>query len=192
MARTRNNAPCTEYQQDGFAIRLFRSARRRRTVSARLVNWRLVEVRAPMHIDETELSGIISHLLQGIKMKQAQQRQVISDDDLQTRAALINRRYFDGRLTWRSIAYVDNQRQRFGSCSPQLGTIRISDRLKRVPGWVLDYVLIHELAHLQEPAHSQAFWRLVNRYEKAERARGYLIAMQMLEDEEDSAIPPKE
>jgi predicted metal-dependent hydrolase len=65
---------------------------------------------------------------------------------------------------------------RWGSCTPATGTIRISDRLARMPGWVLDYVLVHELAHLAVPGHSPAFWRLVHRYPKAERAMGYLIA----------------
>ena len=54
--------------------------------------------------------------------------------------------------------------------------LRLSHRLAAFPEWVRDYVLVHELAHLQEPNHSPAFWRLVHRYPLAERARGYLMA----------------
>jgi predicted metal-dependent hydrolase len=55
-------------------------------------------------------------------------------------------------------------------------TIRISSRVAGFPAWVLDYLLVHELAHLVVGDHSPAFWEVVNRYPKAERARGYLIA----------------
>jgi predicted metal-dependent hydrolase len=67
-------------------------------------------------------------------------------------------------------------RARYGSCTPEDGTIRLSDRLLDFPAWVRDYVLVHELAHLVEPNHSAAFWSLVARYPLAERARGFLIA----------------
>ncbi|MGI8913207.1 MAG: M48 metallopeptidase family protein, partial [Chloroflexota bacterium] len=55
--------------------------------------------------------------------------------------------------------------------------IRLSDRLAQVPDWVRDYVIVHELAHLLRADHSPAFWRLVQRYKLAERARGYLMAL---------------
>ena len=44
-----------------------------------------------------------------------------------------------------------------------------------MPQWVVDYVLVHELAHLLEPGHDANFWAWVDRYPQAERAKGYLI-----------------
>jgi hypothetical protein len=80
---------------------------------------------------------------------------------------------------------------RWGSCTPANRTIRISSRLKQMPEWVLDYVLVHELAHLLVAAHDASFWALVDRYERTERARGYLEGyatasrMEMTEDDSD-------
>ena len=99
--------------------------------------------------------------------------------DLERRAKQLNERYFDGELTWSSLTYVTNQSSRFGSCSPADRTIRISAELAKMPQFVLDYVIVHELAHLIEPNHSDAFWELVNRYPLTERARGYLLAKGM-------------
>ena len=65
---------------------------------------------------------------------------------------------------------------RWGSCTPADGSVRISVRLAPFPLWVLDYVLVHELAHLAVADHSPRFWALVDRYPLSERARGYLIA----------------
>jgi predicted metal-dependent hydrolase len=104
------------------------------------------------------------------------------DEYLEKRAAALNRRYFGGKLEFKSIKYVANQNSRFGSCTHKNGTIRISHRLKAMPGWVRDYVIVHELAHLLYPDHSKAFWKAVNQYKYTERARGFLIAMSM-EDE---------
>jgi predicted metal-dependent hydrolase len=52
---------------------------------------------------------------------------------------------------------------------------------------VLDYVLVHELAHLVVPDHSPAFHEIVDRYPRAERARGFLIAMSRGETDDDLA-----
>ncbi|MBU4266881.1 MAG: M48 family metallopeptidase, partial [Candidatus Altiarchaeota archaeon] len=67
----------------------------------------------------------------------------------------------------------------FGNCNTRNKTIRISDRLLQMPKFVHDYVLMHELAHLRVPKHGSEFWKLVNRYPKTERARGYLMAIGM-------------
>lgn len=78
---------------------------------------------------------------------------------------------------------MSNQNKRHGSCAPGRGTIRISHRLATMPRFVLDYVIVHELAHLAQPNHGREFWLLVNQYPKTERARGYLMAAG-LENEE--------
>jgi hypothetical protein len=106
-------------------------------------------------------------------------RRLNAGGDLERRAKQLNERYFGGELTWSSLTYVTNQSSRFGSCSPADRTIRISAELAAMPQFVLDYVIVHELAHLIEPHHSEAFWQLVNRYPLTERARGYLLAKGM-------------
>src|SRR6476620_10101286 len=73
-----------------------------------------------------------------------------------------------------SMSWVTNQNARWGSCTPGDRTIRLSDRLQQMPGWVVDYVLVHELAHLLEAGHTPEFWAWVDRYPKAEKAKGYL------------------
>lgn len=94
--------------------------------------------------------------------------------DLSARADTLADRY---RLPApQSIRWVDNQTTRWGSCSPATGTIRLSRVLGTFPGWVLDYVIVHELAHLEVHGHGPAFWQIVSRYPLAERARGFLIA----------------
>ena len=108
----------------------------------------------------------------------------MSDDDLFSRAKELERKHFEERLPLKSIRYVSNQKKRYGSCTPAEGTIRISDRLRRVPQWVLDYVIVHELAHLIHPDQSPPFWELVNRYPLSERARGFLMGAGLKDDDD--------
>jgi len=103
--------------------------------------------------------------------------------DLPTRAAELCARY--GLPRPASIRWVANQRHRWGSCTPETGEIRISDRIAGFPGWVLDAVIVHELAHLVHLHHTPEFWALANRYPRIERAYGFLIAKQMTGDEVD-------
>jgi predicted metal-dependent hydrolase len=55
---------------------------------------------------------------------------------------------------------VKDTRSRWGSCAPD-GTLAFSWRLVMAPGWVMDYVVAHEVAHLRELNHSSRFWTLV-------------------------------
>ncbi len=108
-----------------------------------------------------------------------------SDAALERRAQELNRRYFGGRLRWASVGYTAQDR-RWGSCTFTAGVIRVSSRAAALPGWVRDYILVHELAHLECPGHGARFWALVNRYPLAERARGFLIGL----DARDRHSPP--
>jgi len=55
---------------------------------------------------------------------------------------------------------VRNQRSRWGSCSVR-GTISLNWRLIQAPAWVRDYLIVHELMHLQQMNHTPRFWSLV-------------------------------
>jgi predicted metal-dependent hydrolase len=158
-------------------LRVIRSARRRTTVSARLVeNGTVLEVLAPASISEAELAPAIEKLKLRV-LRHAKKLETADDKGLARRAEELNRECFGGRLRWQEIRYVTNQQRRFGSCTPATGTIRISHRVAALPGWVRDYVIVHELAHLAEANHGRRFWKLVERYPKTERARGYLMAL---------------
>jgi hypothetical protein len=162
-------------------VKIIRSGKRTKTVSARRVG-EILEISAPAHISDAELQPIIENLRERI-LKQEQRRQ-LDDADLAEIAVRLNKTYFDGRLRWQSLIWTANQTTRFGSCTPSLGSIRISHRLAEMPRFVLEYVVMHELAHLLEANHGPRFWKLVNRYPRTERARGYLMAVGLEEGDE--------
>ncbi|WP_420645744.1 SprT-like domain-containing protein [Candidatus Leptofilum sp.] len=166
-------------EEEAWPVKIVRSKKRKKTVSAELKNGELV-VRAPARMSQKELNGIIEKLQKRLRNKMA--RTPKTDEELERIAQSLNDTYFNGRLQWQSIRYVTNQNKRFGSCTPSLGTIRISHRLAKMPDWVLKYVVVHELAHLEESNHGPNFWALVNQYPLTERARGYLMAIGLEED----------
>jgi len=162
-------------------IKIVRSKKRKKTISAREVDGAFV-VQAPADMSDADLQPIIENLQKRWERKQT--RSHLDDKALQRRAQELNRQYFRGKLKWESIKWVTNQNSRFGSCTPGNKTIRLSHRLATMPAFVRDYVIVHELAHLVEANHGPKFWKLVNRYPKTERARGYLMAVG-LEELED-------
>jgi hypothetical protein len=153
-----------------------RSPRRRKTLQARMVEGTLV-VMAPAAISDRELAEHVSRFRARMALKMGER----DDAHLARRADHLNRKYFGGLLRWKAIGYSDRQMKRFGSCTIEDGTIRISSRLKDAPQWVEDYVVVHELAHLLEPSHNKRFRELVGRYPLTERAIGFLFALDWME-----------
>jgi hypothetical protein len=151
-----------------LTVEVVRSPRRRKTVSARKVGG-VVRVSIPATMTRAEEKHWVAEMLRRLERLETTQ-----EVDLTRRADRLAGRYRLPRPS--SIRWVDNQEQRWGSCTPADGSVRISSRVAAEPGWVLDYVIVHELAHLAEPRHSQRFWSLVCRYPRAERARGWLMA----------------
>jgi len=152
-------------------VEVRRSARRRRTVSAYRDGQRTV-VLLPARMSRAEEERWVTTMLAQLAAREAGAQ--LGDVDLLARARALSERYLDGRAEPASVRWVDNQRSRWGSCTPADRTIRICRALAEMPGWVLDYVLVHELAHLLVPGHGPRFWALVERFPRTERARGYL------------------
>lgn len=161
-------------------VQIVRSRRRKRTVSARVVEDTLL-VQAPLALSGERLGKIIADFksrFERRKIKEALDRR----EDLKEVAAGLNEKYFGNKLKINSIQYVTGQNSRFGCCHYRTANIRISHRIGAMPAWVRDYVLIHEMAHLIEPNHSKAFWDMVSRYRLAERARGFMMAAALNRD----------
>ncbi len=155
-------------------VKVIRSRRRRRTVSAKMINDCLV-VSAPLMISESSLAEIISDFKVKFEKKKIKD-ELDKNRPLPEIAAALNKKYFDNQLKINSIEYVTNQNGKYGCCNYRDGHIRISHKVGLMPKWVRDYVLIHEMAHMIEPNHGRAFWRIVSRYRLYERARGFLYA----------------
>ena len=159
------------------AVEVRRSRRRRRTVTA-YREGQTVVVLVPASMSRADEQRHVDALVARLLAREARDQAPAGDDALVARALELGRRHLapqlgtapvPSRVTW-----VGNQRRRWGSCTPAEGTIRLSDRLRPMPAWVRDYVLLHELVHLVEANHTPRFHALVAAYPDAERAQGYL------------------
>jgi predicted metal-dependent hydrolase len=153
-------------------VEVRRSGRRKRTVSAYRDGERVV-VLIPARFTAAEEREWVDRMVARV-VGAEQRRRPSSDAELARRARELSDRYLDGRARPASVRWVPAMRTRWGSCTPADRTIRLSRTLEPMPVWVQDYVLVHELAHLLESGHGPRFWRLVERYPRTERARGYL------------------
>jgi len=159
-------------------VEVHRSSRRKKTISAEIVGDVLV-VSVPERISRAEEQEWVARMTGRMSERRRKER-LNAEGDLAQRAVELADRFLDG-VRASDIAWVETQRSRWGSCSPDDGTIRLSLALAAYPSWVRDYVIVHELAHLVVPDHSDRFWALVERYPLTERARGFLIAKGMEE-----------
>lgn len=165
----------------GVVVR--RSDRRLRTVSAYREGERIV-VLIPAHFTSAQESEWVRRMV--VRLGERSRRGRRQDEDLAERAAELSDRYLRGLARPLSVTWTDRQHTRWGSCTPADRSIRLSSRLRDMPAWVVDYVLLHELAHLLEPSHGHAFWDLLAAYPRTERARGYLEGYQAAQEDEDA------
>lgn len=152
-------------------VRVVRSKRRTKTVSATMDGAVLV-LRIPARMSRSEEARWVEHMREKLLSKRARHQANRSNEALEIRARRLAKDYF-GNLEF-TIDWSKRQNQRWGSCTPADQTIRLSENLKDFPDYVIDYVIIHELAHLLIPDHSPAFWQLLARYPLTDRARGFL------------------
>lgn len=154
-------------------VRIVRSAKRRKTTSARLENGVLV-LHLPARLTRAQEKYWVDYWQNRFAKRLTPEA---PDTLLQRRAQRLNQRYFEGQLKF-VIDWVDNQNKRWGSCTSATGRIRLSTQLQPLPNFVIDYVIVHELAHLVEANHGPRFWALVARYPEWQRAEGFLDGYQ--------------
>lgn len=151
---------------DPYPVRIVRSRKRKRTVSARLVDG-VLELSVPAWLSEREADEFVNRMQLRFARKRAS-----ASSDLTKRAAMLAKRYELPAPT--SVRWVGNQSARWGSCSVDDGSIRLSDRMIGMPEWVVDAVLVHELAHLVHADHGPAFKELEARFERQVEASAFL------------------
>ncbi len=158
-------------QEETPEVEVRRSRRRKRTVSAQRREGKVI-VMIPDRFTRAEEAEWVTTMLQRLDRSEGRGRR--TDEQLMRRARELCRDYLHDKVGPTSVRWVGNMTTRWASCTTTTGEIRLSDRLRSMPGWVVDYVLLHELAHLVEPNHSRRFWHWVEGYPRSERARGYL------------------
>ncbi len=168
-----------------FEIEVRRSSRRKRTVSA-FREGDVTVVAIPARFTRAQEREWVEKMLERLKNQEKRRRP--TDAQLHERALKLSEKYLGSQAHPKSVTWSSSQNRRWGSCTPATGSIRISDRLKGMPHWVLDYVLLHELAHMITPDHSSQFWALLAGYERTERARGFLEGVSF---EQDGAAGPE-
>jgi predicted metal-dependent hydrolase len=164
------------------------SKRRKKTAGAHWEGDRIVVV-VPAHLRGKDRDEMVDSLSRRL----AYHRPYLhaSDTELEQRALVLGQRYLDG-VAPSSIRWSSNQIKRWGSCTLDTREIRISERLRVVPDWVLDAVVVHELVHLFEPTHSARFQLLEDRYPRRHEAdvflEGYALGLHMPDASGDTSV----
>jgi predicted metal-dependent hydrolase len=152
------------------------SSRRRKTVAAHWEGDDIVVV-VPQRLPRRERQAYADEL--SAKLIADRSRRRPTDDALTRRARELSSRYLDGKAVPAAVTWSTRQQHRWGSCSPTDRTIRLSDRLRDVPEWVLDAVIVHELAHLLHAEHDAAFHALISRFPPSGDAAHFLAGYEL-------------
>jgi predicted metal-dependent hydrolase len=164
------------YQRtDLTKVEVKRSKRAKRNVTAYRDNDKTV-VTVPTRMAKRDIDAYVVELVNRLDDRD---ERTSSQEALEHRARVLSRKYlgqdlFDTHKVPVKIRWVTNQNSRWGSCTPNEGTIRLSHRMQRMPGYVIDSVIVHELIHLLVTDHSPAFYELMNKFPQNEKAKAYL------------------
>ena len=172
MRRSRRVSPSILDRPD---IEVRRSERRRRSVTAYRENGRTVVV-VPERMSRSDVIAYVEELVGRLEARE--RRTVPSDDALLRRAQHLIAQFLPGWTTPRSVRWSSTQRQRWGSCTPVDRSIRLSARLRSAPSYVVDYVLMHEVVHLEISGHDADFHAAMEHFPGIERAQAFLAGME--------------
>ena len=154
---------------EGIEVR--RSTRRRRSVAAhREAGVTIVVAPERMSVKQAAEHAIALHA----RLLKRAEKTKVSDEALLDRALTLQARYLPTVPKPSSIVWSSSQQRRWGSCTTTDGSIRLSARLQGMPQYVVDYVIVHELAHLEFANHGPEFNALVDAYPQRERACAFL------------------
>jgi predicted metal-dependent hydrolase len=168
-------APPQTITIDGVTLTLLVERKRVKNINARLRETTL-SVSAPFNTPQATLDQVIPDLARRL-VRRAHARQVNAEEDALALAQKIAAR-FPNRPEVAEVLFVTTQEARWGSYSPATRTIRLHAALRRMPRWVLESVVAHELAHVTHHDHSPAFWRLLRHvYPDTDKARAFLAGV---------------
>ncbi len=190
MAKHKNTSPDTIItveppRFDRPEVEIRASSRRKKTGTAHWSGSRIV-VQIPARIRGRERAAFVDDLV--VRLLTQRPQNAAGDASLEERARVLASQYNDG-VEPSSVRWVKNQQARWASCSPASRAIRVSSRLRQCPEWVIDAVLVHELAHLQEADHSPRFNEIADRYprqgDSALFLEGYALGLGLAIEEGD-------
>ncbi len=167
------------------AVEVRTSTRRRKYATAFWQGNRIV-VLLPARMARSEHQAMVDQLVG--RVLRHRPHAAASDAELAVRAATLGDRYLDG-VRPASVRWSPHQRRRWGSCSLDTREIRISELLRPAPAWVVDAVLVHELAHLIERGHSRSFRELVARFERTAEADVFLAGYALGLEQNEAGTP---
>jgi predicted metal-dependent hydrolase len=163
---------------DGVTLTLLVERKHVKNINARLRETTL-SVSAPLNTPQATLDQAIPDLARRL-VRRMHARQVNAEEDALALAQKIAER-FPNRPAVAEVLFVTTQESRWGSYSPATRTIRLHAALRRMPRWVLEAVVAHELAHVTHHDHSPAFWKLLRHvYPDTDRARAFLAGVSWL------------
>lgn len=149
-----------------------RSARRKKSIAVHREG-DVVVVSAPKWMSNADVDRHARELVARLQKREGLPR---SDVDLLTRALWLRLEFLPDAPEPASVRWATQER-RWGSCTTIDRSIRISSQLLRAPQYVVDAVIVHELAHLLHADHGAAFAALIARYPDNARADAFLEGM---------------